>query len=177
MFGKSNGSGNKTPPITPHRSNTADLAKIQGGGLVQLIVSDTYPIEFALFLNHKRMTDIDVDSVSIDIVAPVDVSDSVIVRATLGEYVTNVTGERVLQNRDLFPCTIEVVALDRRLCVTCTRNDSTEGLWVNVGLRPDGVSAELSGLREFRFLLTHELLDARVTWIDGESENLLPQSS
>ena len=175
MFGKSNkGYGHAQAP-TPQRAAAADLAKILGGGLVQLIVTETQPIGFSLFLNQTAVSEIDVDSISIDVVAPDDPSDAIVVRATLSEYVTTVSGERVVQNRELFPCTIEVIALDRRLAVTCTRHDSTDGLWVSVGLRANGESADLTGLREFRFLLSHDMLDAKVTWVDGESENLLPQ--
>jgi hypothetical protein len=177
VFGKSKYSnGSPTPAPQPvQRPVTSDLAKIQGGGLVQLIVNETYPVDFFLFLNHTPIAAIDIDSVSIDVVAPDNPSEGIIVRATLSQYVTNVAGERVLQNKELFPCTIEVIALDRRLAVTCTRHDSTDGLWVSVGLRANGESSELTGLREFRFLLNHDMLDARVTWVDGESENLLPQ--
>jgi hypothetical protein len=175
LFGKSKreNSHEQSPP--PQRVAAADLAKIQGGGLVQLIVTETQPIGFSLFLNHTAVSEIDIDSLSIDVLAPDDPSDGVTVRATLSEYVTNVTGERVVQNRELFPCTIEVIARDRRLAVTCTRHDSTDGLWVSVGLRANGESAELTGLREFRFLLSHDMLDARVIWVDGQSEDLLPQ--
>ena len=175
MFGKSNKVNGKAPIPAPQRPAGADLAKILGGGLVQVIVTESFPVEFSLFLNQTSVSQIDVDSISIDVVAPEDPNEGVTVRASLAQYVTNVMGERVLQTRELFPCTIEVIALDRRLAVTCSRPDSTEGLWVNVGLRPNGDSAELTGLREFRFLLNHDLLDARVTWVDGESENLLPQ--
>lgn len=173
LFGKSNrGNGHDQTPA-PHRAAASDLAKIQGGGLVQLIVTETQPIGFSLFLNQKAVSEIDIDSLSIDVVAPDDPSDGVTVRATLSEYVTNATGDRVVQNRELFPCTIEVIALDRRLAVTCAKHDSTDGLWVSVGLRANGESSDLTGLREFRFLLSHDMLDARVTWVDGQSEDLL----
>jgi len=175
LFGKSNKGAAHVDTPAPRRLPAGDLAKIQGGGLVQLIVTETQPIGFSLFLNQTAVSEINIDSLSIDVVAPDDPSEAVTVRATLSEYVTNVTGERVVQNRELFPCTIEVIALDRRLAVTCTRHDSTDGLWVSVGLRANGESAELTGLREFRFLLSHDMLDARVTWVDGESEDLLPQ--
>jgi hypothetical protein len=175
LFGKSKyGNGHADAPA-PQRPAAADQAKIQGGGLVQVIVTDIRPIGFSLFLNQNAVSEMDVDSISIDVVAPEDTASGVTVRATLSEYVTNVAGERVLQHRELFPCTIEVIALDRRLAVTCTKHDSLEGLWVSVGLRANGESSDLTGLREFRFLLSHDMLDAKVTWVDGQSEDLLPQ--
>ncbi len=178
MFGKSNTNapkpGNAQSPQV-ERAAAVEMARIAGGGLVQMIVTDTYPVQFYLFLNDKLVPDIDVESLSVNIVAPITQTDSMIVRATLSSYITNVAGERTLENRELFPCTLELIAMDRRIAVSCTRPDSTEGLWVNVGLRPDGDSRELQGLKEFRLLVTHDLIDARITWVDGESESLFPQ--
>ena len=178
MFGKSNRNAAPQQPATvPHveRIPAAEMAKIVGGGLVQLIVTETYPVQFYLFLNDVLIPDVEVESLSVNIVAPVTSTDSMIVRATLARYIQDVTGSHVLQNSELFPCTLEVIAQGRRFAVSCTRPDSTDGLWVNVGLRPDGDSRELQGLKEFRLLFNHDLVDARITWVDGESESLLPQ--
>jgi len=173
VFGKSN----KAAPPTPASAAmpaASELAKIMGNGLVQLIVTSTEPIQFYLFLNNLAVEEMDVEEISINIVAADDSTDQKIVRATLSEYVTNVAGQRVLQSRELFPCTFEVIAQDRRIAISCLNLDSTQGLWINVGLKPDGDSHELQGLKEFRFLLTHELLDARITWVDGQSESVYP---
>lgn len=150
------------------------MALIQGGGLVQLIISELQPMEFALFLNEKAVPSLEVESLSIDIVVGDDSYNSPTVRATLSRYVKSVTGEISQQRTELFPCTLEVVALGRRIAITCMRPDSTDNLWVNVGLKPDGDSHELSRLQEFRFLMTQEMLDARIIYMDGSSEDLLP---
>jgi hypothetical protein len=178
MFGKSNTNAAPRPSDNqPHaaRIPAVEMAQIVGGGLVQLIVTETYPVQFYLFVNDTIIPDVEVESVSVNIVAPVAPTDSMIVRATLARYVTDAAGHTAVQHSELFPCTLEVIAQGRRIAVSCTRPDSTEGLWVNVGLRPDGDSRELQGLKEFRFLLNHDLVDARITWVDGESESLLPQ--
>lgn len=176
MFGKSNKPAQAAPQQdSASRPKLTDIAEIIGGGLVQVIVTDHNPISFSMFLNTLAISEYDVDSLNIDIVAPGDGTGSTIVRATLASYVTNVASQRVLEHRELFPCTIEVIALDRRISISCLRKDSTDGLWINVGLKADGDSHELRGLQEFRFLLSHDLLDARVTWVDGETEDLLPQ--
>ena len=82
-------------------------------------------------------------------------------RATLYRYVTTVTGAKTQQHTELFPCTIEVVALGRRLAITCMRPNSLENLWVTLGLHADGTGSDLSGLQSVRFLLSQELLDAK----------------
>ncbi len=97
------------------------------------------------------------------------------VRATLARYAPNVTGEKSLQHAELFPCTLELVALGRRLMITCVNADSFEGLWVSLGLKPDGTGSELTGLKSLTVLINENILHASLTWVDGETEDLLPQ--
>ncbi len=171
MFGKpaqNNGA-------TPARKAAADVAQIEGGGLVQVIVTNLLPLTFSLFLNDTEVPQIDVDSLSISVEVPADGGSTPTVRATLFRYVTTVSGAKTQQHSELFPCTIEVVAQGRRLAITCMNPNSVEGLWVSLGLRRDGTGSDLSGLQSVRFLLSQEILDAKITWEDGVSENLLPQ--
>jgi hypothetical protein len=142
--------------------------------LVQVIVTSLAPTTFYVFLNDRAVPEMDVESLSIDI--EVQEGGDAIVRATLARYVDTVTGQKTLQHNELFPSTLEIVALNRRLSITCTNADSLEGLWINLGLRPDGSSKELQGVRALRFLLTRELLDAKLTWEDGTTEDVLPLS-
>jgi hypothetical protein len=171
VFGKPAEKNGPAPP----RKAAADVARIEGGGLVQVIVTQLHPLTFSLFLNDTEVPQIDVDSLSISIEVPVDGVSTPTVRATLYRYVKTVTGEKVQQHTELFPCTIEVVALGRRLAITCMNPNATEGLWVSLGLRTDGSGSDLNGLQSVRFLLSQEMLDAKLTWEDGDSEDLLPQ--
>ena len=171
MFGKPIQNNGASPPRTP----AADVAKIEGGGLVQVIVTGISPLTFFLFLNDTEVPQIDVDSLSISVEVPNDGVSTPTVRATLYRYVTAVTGGKTQEHSELFPCTIEVIALGRRLAITCMNPNSVEGLWVSLGLRRDGSGSDLTGLQSVRFLLSQELLDAKLTWEDGSSEDLLPQ--
>lgn len=171
MFGKPVQNNGASPP----RKAAADVAQIEGGGLVQVIVTELRPIAFSLFLNDTEVPQIDVDSLSISIEVPADGTSTPTVRATLYRYVTTVTGSKTQQHTELFPCTIEVVALGRRLAITCMNPNSVDGLWVSLGLKSDGTGSDLTGLQSVRFLLSQEMLDAKITWEDGVSENLLPQ--
>jgi hypothetical protein len=151
------------------------VARLQGGGLVQVIVTSLNPTTFFVFLNDKDVPQHDVESLSIAIEAPESDSPPAVARATLSQYVRTVSAERSLQSTELFPCTLEIVALGRRITLTCLHVDSLEGLWISLGLKPDGSSAELSGAKALQILLTEEILTAKLTWMDGQSEELLPQ--
>ncbi|HLK59253.1 MAG TPA: hypothetical protein VKU00_22025 [Chthonomonadaceae bacterium] len=174
MFGRPSQTNGSHPQV--QRPAAADIAKIGGGGLVQLIVSSLQPLTFALFLNDQAVSELDVESLSISIETPTPANgDTTTVRATLSRYVATVSGSRSLQRQELFPCNLEIIALGRRIALTALSPDSLDGLYINLGLRPDGTSSELSGVSAFRFLLTEGLLDAKLTWEDGETEDLLPQ--
>ena len=171
MFGKPTQNNGASPP----RKAAADVARIEGGGLVQVVVTQMLPLTFSLFLNDTEVPQIDVDSLSISVEVPTDGFSTPTVRATLYRYVTAVTGGKVQQHTELFPCTIEIVAVGRRLAITCMNPNSVDGLWVSLGLRADGTGSDLTGLQSVRFLLSQEMLDAKITWEDGVSEDLLPQ--
>ena len=157
------------------RVSAGELARIEGGGLVQVIVTNTAPLTYSLFLNDREVSQMEIESLSVYIAAP-DQSGSVgMVRATLARYVQNVAGERSLQRTELFPCTLELIALGRRIAITCMNADSFDGLWVYLGLKPNGDSNELGGLKSVTILLSAELFSASLTWEDGETEDLLPR--
>jgi len=159
----------------PEEIPANERARIQGGGLVQLIVTSLNPMTFYLFLNDQPVEQMDVESLSIDIEAPTPASPNGLLRATLARYAPSVTGERTQQRAELFPCVIEIVALKRRINLCCADPTSLDSTWVDLGLKPTGDAYQLSGLQTFRFLLTEGILDAKVTWVDGQTEDLLPQ--
>ncbi len=174
MFGKpAQGSNNGAEP---RRRSASDVARIEGGGLVQIIVTSLSPMTYSLFLNDQAVPQIDIESLSLDIETPEQSgSGSAIVRATLSRYITSVTGQKTMQRTELFPSTLELVALGRRISITCSRADSLDGLYISLGLKPDGTSGEVEGAAALRILLTEGILDAKLTWVDGETEDLLPQ--
>ena len=173
MFGKGSQGGSSNGAA--QRRAASDVARIQGGGLSQVIVTSVTPLTFYVFLNHKAISEIDVHSLSVSI-AVSDSSTADVVRATLELYAKNVTGERTLQRVELFPGTLEIIALGRRLSVTALQPDSLEGVYISVGLEPDGTDHPVTGAKELRVLVGEGLLDAKLTWMDGETEDLLPQT-
>src|SRR5690242_13532164 len=123
--GKPQGNGQAGPAEPP----ASEVARIQGGGTVKVIVSSLQPMTFALFLNERAVPQVQVESVLVDIQAPAAESDAPRVRATLSQYVKAVTGERSVQSIELFPSTIEVIALGRRMVITCQEVDNLDGVW------------------------------------------------
>jgi len=168
MFDKPAGTGNGRS--APQRRAAADVAKIEGGGLVHVIVTSLSPMTFYLFVNDKAISQMEVDSFEVNI----DVGDETIVRASLTRYVKSVTGEQTTQYTNLFPSTIEVVALGRRILITAENADSVDNLFVSLGLRTDGTTNDLKGLRSLHVMITNVLFDASLTWEDGVTEPLLP---
>jgi len=168
MFDKPAGTGNGKS--APQRRAAADVAKIEGGGLVHVIVTSLSPMTFYLFVNDKAISQMEVDSFEVNI----DVGDETIVRASLTRYVKSVTGEQTTQYTNLFPSTIEVVALGRRILITAENADSVDNLFVSLGLRTDGTTNDLKGLRSLHVMITNVVFDASLTWEDGVTEPLLP---
>ena len=172
MFGKK---PPQQPPPPTARVTACDAAQILGGGLVQIIVTHAQPLEFYLFLNDKYVPQSDIESFSLSIETPADQNFGGVVRATLALYAHAVGGQRVQQRTELFPSTIEIIALNRRVSVTATNPDSVEGLWISLGLRTDGTGRDLEGVQALRILISEGFLDAKLTWSDGVVEDILPQ--
>jgi hypothetical protein len=160
------------PDAAADRPAASDAARITGGGLVQAIVTSLSPFTYYLFLNDREVPQAEVESLSVSVDAG-DGSTPGMVRASLSRYVKDVTGGTNQQYTELFPCTLEIVAQGRRICVSCPNAGSLDGLWINLGLRPDGSGAEVQGAKVLRIVLTEGILDAKLTWMDGQTEDLL----
>ncbi len=186
MFGKpsQNNPGNRNPAgsaanngQSANRPAVADEAQIQGGGLAQIIVTGLSPLTFYLFLNDQFVSQLDVESLNVAIEAPSDNDPSSgMIRATLARYVDAITGGKTVQRTELFPCTLEIVAQKRRLSVICKDPNTFDGLFLTVGLQPDGTSRDLNGVHSLNVLLTEGLFDAKIIWSDGQTDNVFPQS-
>ena len=173
MFGKPTEPAKFNPSTPPPAS---DVAKIQGGGLVQVIVTGVTPLEFHVFLNDKYVSQVEMDSLSASLEGPSDMLPNGVVRGTLSRNVTSVTGGHAQDRSELFPCTFEVIALGRRLSITTTQPNSLEGAFINLGLKSDGTSNELNGVKALRVLIGDGILDAKITWVDDVTEDIFPHA-
>lgn len=155
-------------------ASASEKARIQGGGLVQLIVTGVQPLSYYLFLNGAEVLQEEVESLAVHIEVPSDDAGEPIVYATLTRMVQTVNGGKNMQAQELFPCVIDMVALERRVQVIVSKAGSLDGLWVQVGMKPDGSGSELHGLQAITILLDGTILHAEVTWTDGKTEKILP---
>ncbi len=168
MFGKPQ----QQPQNTPPRARAADVSRIQGGGLVQLIVTNQSPLEFYLFLNDRYIPQADIDSLSVSISAPSEQNPQGEVYANVNAFVSSVGGGRSKQVIPLFPATVEIIAEGKRLSLTAQNANSLDNLWIDLGLKPDGSASEVSGVKVLRVLIGEGFMDAKLTWEDGETEDL-----
>lgn len=170
MFGSSNG--------TPAASNlpaAAEVARMQSR-LTQIIVSGPSSADLFVFVNGQPVPTGDVESLSVEIIAPDANGRNGSVTAILSQYRTSPTGTRQTQGVSLFPGTVEMIARGRRIVVTCEQDGSFDGLWLGLGLRSDGTSSELTGVQSLRLTAAPGLVDARLIWSDtNAAEDLLPE--
>lgn len=170
MFGNSNG----TPPVTI-RPPASDVARIEGS-LTHVIVSSPSSDGLHVFLNGQPIPTGEVESLTLEIIAPGTNGQNGSVSAVLSRYQTGPDGTRGQKAFSLFPGTVEVTARGRRIVLTCVQENSFDGLWLGLGLRSDGTSSELSGVSSLRLAVAPGLLDAKLVWSeDGTTEDLLPE--
>ena len=171
MFGNANG----TPPPANNRPPAADVARI-ASPLTQVIVSGPSSDGLSVFVNGQPVPTGDIESLTVEIIAPNAQGQNGSVTAVLSRYVTGPTGGRTQTGSSLFPGTVEIVARGRRLVVTCLQPNSFDGLWLGLGLHADGTSSELTGVSRLRLAAAPGLLDAKLVWSDdGTTEDLLPE--
>jgi hypothetical protein len=177
MFGNNSNNNNIVNNIgtATNRPTAASQAAIEGN-LTHLLISDSSSVDgWHLFINAQQIPTGEIESLSIEIVAPDDASQGTLT-GLLSRYVTDANGARTQRSVSLFPGTVEVIANGKRITVTCQEPGSFDGLWLGLGLRSDGTSAELGGVQSLRILASPEskLLDARLTWVDnGAVEEIL----
>ena len=177
MFGSSNGNGNGnngSGPAPGNRPKAASVARIENNVTHVLVSGASGPDAIAVFINAQPVHAGELDSVSINIVAPQNDTDPGTVTAVVSRYQTDATGARVQKGVSLFPGTIEVIIKNRRLVITCQNEGQFDGLWLGLGLNADGTSTDLSGVQSLRVTLTPDVRDARLEWADGSgTEDLL----
>src|SRR5579872_2787730 len=161
MFGRPTDTGNGRTGA--HRRAAADAARIEGGGLIHVIVTSLSPVTFYLFVNEQPVDQMAVESLEVNIDTGEGGGDTS-VRASLSRYVATVTGGQSTQYTNLFPSTVEIIAVGRRILITAEHADSLENLFVSLGLRADGTTNDLKGLRSLNVMITNVLFQATLTW-------------
>jgi hypothetical protein len=170
MFG---GPTNNTVPPAAGRDSAAAVARIQGS-LIHAFVSGPGPDGLSVYVNGQPLLTGQIDSLSVEIIAPDDASDGRLT-GILSRYETGGDGTRTTRAMSLFPGTVEVIAKGRRIAVTCADEGSFDGLILRLGMDESGVGLEAQGVKSLRLLVSPGLMDARLVWIEGgREEDLLP---
>lgn len=158
------------PRIGP---SLAELSQVHGRGLVQVIVSRVSPFTWHCFINGEYVPDVDLEDLLLHVELP---EDGDVSRATVQAYLTckrdGLTGTRESQTLDLFPATIDLLLDKHRLVVTCAEKGSIESVSVMAGLQEDGSCHILEGIRALKVVISYGIMDARITWMDGQTESL-----
>ena len=174
MFGGNSTSTNGQTPGNG-RPPAAQVAQIQGSLTHVLVGADPAGDGVHVFVNAAPLPAGELESLSVNIVAPTSDSDSGTLTGVIVRYQTGADGARTQRSVSLFPGTVEIIGRGRRIVVTCQQEGQFDGLWLGLGLNADGTSTELSGVQSLRVTVTPTLLDARLAWADGSGEeDLLP---
>ncbi len=173
MFGSTNGSS--AAPAPSNLPAASEVAKL-GSSLTQIVVSGPSSGDLFVFLNGQPIPTGQVESLTVEIIAPDQNGQNGSVAAVLSQYKTGFTGSRDQTSVSLFPGTVELIARGRRIVVSCEQDGSFDGLWLGLGLRPDGTSSELSGVQSLRLAVAQGLVDAKLIWSEtNATEDLLPE--
>lgn len=158
---------NTPPPIpTGDRPYSDSMAKLEGS-LVHVFVNPPAQGGVSAFLNGVPV--LGFESLSVEIVAPDDSQEGSI-SAALSRYQTPGTPP---VGASVFPGTVEVVGMGKRISVTCSDPGSFDGLFLRLGVGDGGVGTETSGVSRFRLVVTPDIHDARLTWLEDGREDVL----
>ena len=87
--------------------------------------------------------------------------------------VTAILVRREGNNISLFPGSIEIIAKEKRLSLSAAEANNLEGLYFGIGLRPDGTSDQVQGVKSLRVVLTPGLASAKLTWSEDSTEETI----
>ena len=169
MFGSSNGA----QPSPAQFSTAADAALICGK-YVQVFVQGPSTVDLIVFVNGVAVSTGLLESISVDIETPSKVRPTGLATGILALKQSG-AADAAQSTIPLFPGTVEIISHRRRITITGSQDGSLDGLWLGLGLRPDGTSNELSGVHSLKIIVSPGIAGAQIVWSDtGVSEEILP---
>ena len=158
------------PPIpSGDRPYTDSIAQIEGS-LTHVFLSTRENGGVRVFSNGEAVQADLFESLSVEIVAPYDSQDGILA-ATLSRY--SAPGGGSPQGSSIFPGTVEVIGGGKRISITCTDLNSFDGLFLRFGLGEDGAGSDALGVAKFRLVVTPDLQDALLTWVEDGREDVI----
>jgi hypothetical protein len=159
------------PPGNSTRPQAGDAARISGN-LTHVFVNGQSSDGLMIYFNGQPLMTGQLDSLSVEIVAPGE-RDNGTLTAILSYYETGANGTRTNKSFSLFPGTVELIADGKRLSITCAEEGVFDGLFLRFGTDNNGVGMEANGVQSLRLLITPELRDVRLVWIEDGREDIL----
>jgi hypothetical protein len=108
--------------------------------------------------NGKAILTGSIESISVDIDSEKGSITAILVRKEGGSI-------------SLFPGSIEIVAKEKRISLSALETNNFDGLYFGLGVREDGTSDQVQGVKSLRIVLTPGLASAKLVWSeDGTDE-------
>lgn len=76
-------------------------------------------------------------------------------------------------NISLFPGSVEIIAKGKRISLSAVSATSLEGLYFGLGVREDGTSDEVRGVKSLRVVFTPGLASAKLIWVEEDAEEVI----
>ena len=155
-----------------NRPPAAQVARLNTR-LTHVFISGSGPDDLSVFVDGTPVPTGQIESLSIEIIAPSDELPDGRITGILSRYETGADGTKRQSALALFPGIVELVVRGSRLEVVCPQANSFEGLNLNMGLHPDGSIDEASGVRSLQVVFASEVgTSVKIAWLEGVEESL-----
>jgi hypothetical protein len=159
------------PPGNSGRPQAADVARLSNS-ITHVFVNGKGADSLNVFHNGQPLLTGTLESISVEIVAPEENANGTLT-GILSYREGGVEGSAGNKAVSLFPGTLELIADGTRLSITCAEEGSFDGLFLRFGTENDGIGMEANGVKSLRLLITPDLRDGRLVWIEDGREDIL----
>ena len=87
--------------------------------------------------------------------------------------VTAILVRREGNNINLFPGSVEIIAKGKRISLSAVEANNLDGLYFGLGVREDGTSDQVQGVKSLRIVLTPGLASAKLAWTDAAADEVI----
>ena len=76
-------------------------------------------------------------------------------------------------NISLFPGSVEIIAKEKRISLSALEANNLDGLYFGLGVREDGTSDQVQGVKSLRIVLTPGLASATLAWNEDGTDEVI----
>ena len=146
-----------------NRPAAADVAGLDTN-LTWVIYESESADGLSVFFNGQTVMTGSIESLSVDIDTEKGTIAAVLSRK-------DATGKQ--SPTSLFPGTVEILAKGKRLSLSALEAGNFDGLYFGIGLREDGTSDQVTGVKSLRVVLAPGLASAKLVWNDDSKEDAI----